>query len=65
MRFIHNDTLLFTAPINENNTAFLDGTADKNTESASYISTLPLSTLPSPTYSALNLGGMVGMVGIW
>ena len=42
MRFIHNDSLLFTAIINENNTAFLDGTTDKNTEPASYISTLPL-----------------------
>ena len=43
MRFIHNGTLLFTAPINENNAAFLDSsTTDENTESASYISTLPL-----------------------
>ena len=34
--------LLFTAPINENNAAFIDGTTDENTESASYILTLPL-----------------------
>ena len=42
MRFIRNDTLLFTALINENNAAFLDGTTDANSESASYISTLPV-----------------------
>ena len=36
--------LLFTAHpwINENNTTFIDGTTDKNTQSANYISTLPL-----------------------
>jgi hypothetical protein len=42
MRFTRNNTLLFTAQINENNAAFLDGTTDANSESASYISTLPL-----------------------
>ena len=42
MRFIRDNTKLFTAKINENNAAFLDGTTDANTESASYISTLPL-----------------------
>ena len=42
MRFIRDNTLLFNAPINENNAAFLDGTTDENTESASHISTLPL-----------------------
>ena len=42
MRFACNNTTLFTAQINENNAAFLDGTTDENTESASYISTLPL-----------------------
>jgi hypothetical protein len=34
--------LLFTAQINENNAAFLDGTTDKNSEAASFISTLPV-----------------------
>ena len=42
MRFTRNNTTLFTAQINENNAAFLDGATDANTESASYISTLPL-----------------------
>ena len=42
MRFTCNKTLLFTAQINENNAAFLDGTTDANSESASYISTLPV-----------------------
>ena len=42
MRFERNNTTLFTAQINENNAAFLDGTTDENTESASYISTLPV-----------------------
>jgi hypothetical protein len=42
MRFIRDATLLFTAQINENNAAFLDGTTDANSESASYISTLPV-----------------------
>ena len=42
MRFTRNNTLLFTAQINENNAAFLDGTTDANSESASYISTLPV-----------------------
>ena len=37
--------MLFSAQINENNTAFLDGTTDTNSESASYISTLPLDIL--------------------
>jgi hypothetical protein len=39
---MRDNTLLFTAQINENNAAFLDGTTDANSESASYISTLPL-----------------------
>jgi hypothetical protein len=30
MRFIRDNTLLFTAQINENNAAFLDGTTDEN-----------------------------------
>ena len=38
MRFIRNNTMLFTAQINENNAAFLDGTTDANSESANYIS---------------------------
>ena len=42
MMFTRNNTLLFTAQINENNAAFLDGTTDANSESASYISTLPV-----------------------
>jgi hypothetical protein len=42
MTFTRDNTLLFTAQINENNAAFLDGTTDANSESASYISTLPL-----------------------
>ena len=42
MRFIRNNTMLFTAQINENNAAFLDVTTDANSESASYISTLPV-----------------------
>jgi hypothetical protein len=42
MRFLHNGTLLFTAQINENNAAFLDGTTDANIESAHLMSTLPL-----------------------
>jgi len=42
MKFTRDNTLLFTAKINENNAAFLDGATDENTESASYISTLPL-----------------------
>ena len=42
MRFTRNNTTLFTAQINENNAAFLDGATDANTEFASYISTLPL-----------------------
>ena len=42
MRFKQNNTLLFTAQINENNAAFLDGSTDANLESASFISTLPV-----------------------
>ena len=42
MRFIRHNTMLFTAQINENNAAFLDGTTDANSESANYISTLPV-----------------------
>ena len=42
MRFTRDDMLLFTAQINENNTAFQDGSTDANLESASYISTLPV-----------------------
>ena len=42
MQFIHNKTLLFTAKINENNAAFLDGTIDANLESTNLLSTLPL-----------------------
>ena len=45
MRFTRDNTLLFTAQINENNAAFLDGTTDADTESASYLSTLPLDIL--------------------
>ena len=37
-----NNTLLFTAQINKNNTAFLDGATDTNTESANFLSTLPV-----------------------
>ena len=42
MHFIRDRTLLFTAQINENNAAFLDGTTDANIESANLLSTLPL-----------------------
>jgi transposase InsO family protein len=42
MRFTRDNTLLFTAQINENNAAFLDGTTDANSENANYISTLPV-----------------------
>src|SRR6202789_1608872 len=42
MTFKRDNTLLFTAQINENNAAFLDGATDANSESASYISTLPI-----------------------
>jgi GAG-pre-integrase domain len=42
MRFLHNGTLLFTAQINKNNAAFLDGATDANLESAHLMSTLPL-----------------------
>jgi hypothetical protein len=42
MRFIHKGTLLFTAQINENNTAFIDGTTEANPETANFTSTLPL-----------------------
>ena len=42
MKFICNNTMLFTAKINENNAAFLDGHTDANSEYAGYISTLPL-----------------------
>jgi GAG-pre-integrase domain len=42
MRFLHNETLLFTAQINENNAAFLDGATDANLESAHLMSSLPL-----------------------
>jgi transposase InsO family protein len=42
MRFERDNTLLFTAQINENNAAFLDGATDENSESASFISTLPV-----------------------
>src|SRR5271168_2781560 len=42
MRFKREGTLLFTAQINENNAAFLDGATDANLESAHHISTLPL-----------------------
>ena len=41
MRFMYN-TLLFTAQINENNAAFLDGTTDANLEAAHSVLTLPL-----------------------
>ena len=42
MRFIRDGTLLFTAQINENNAAFLDGTTDKDSQHANFISTLPV-----------------------
>ena len=42
MRFRRNGTVLFTAQINENNAAFLDGATDANLESAHLMSTLPL-----------------------
>jgi transposase InsO family protein len=42
MRFICENTLLFTAQINENNAAFLDGTTEANPESVNFTSTLPL-----------------------
>ena len=42
IKFIRDDTLLFTAQINENNTAFLDGSTATNLEAANSISTLPL-----------------------
>ena len=42
MRFKHDNTLLFTTQINENNAAFLDGSTDANLESASFITTLPV-----------------------
>jgi hypothetical protein len=44
-QFLHNGTLLFTAQINENNAAFLDGATDANLESAHLMSTLPLDLL--------------------
>ena len=42
MRLMHNGTLLFTAQINENSTAFLDGTTEVNIEAANSIFTIPL-----------------------
>ena len=42
MKFVHNGTLLFTAQINENNAAFLDGSTDANLQNANFISTLPV-----------------------
>jgi GAG-pre-integrase domain len=42
MRFRHNGTVLFSAQINENNAAFLDGATNANLESAHLMSTLPL-----------------------
>src|SRR6202789_4522744 len=42
MRFKRDNTLLFTAQINENNAAFLDGTTDAISEYANFISTLPV-----------------------
>ena len=42
IKFRRNGTLLFTAQINENNAAFLDGTTDANPENANFISTLPV-----------------------
>ena len=42
MQFRCDGTVLFTAQINENNAAFLDGAADANLESAHLMSTLPL-----------------------
>ena len=40
MKFICNNTLPFTAPINENNAAFPDSATDEISQPASYISTL-------------------------
>ena len=45
MQFRRNGTVLFTAQINENNVAFLDGATDANLESAHLMSTLPLNIL--------------------
>ena len=45
MQFICDRTLLFTAQINGNNAAFLDGTTDANLESAHLMSTLPLNSI--------------------
>ena len=45
MKFTRDNTLLFTAQINENNAAFLDGTTDANLESAHLMSTLPLNSI--------------------
>jgi transposase InsO family protein len=42
MRFIHEGTLLFTAQINENNAAFLDGSTDEDSHTANFVSTLPV-----------------------
>jgi len=42
MRFLHNDSVLFTAQINSNNAAFLDGATNANSHSAHFISTLPV-----------------------
>ena len=42
IRFLCNNTLLFTAQINENNAAFLDSATEVNLEAANSVSTLPL-----------------------
>ena len=41
IRFPHNNKLLFTTQINENNTAFLDGSTKANLEAANSVSALP------------------------
>ena len=45
MRFMREGTSIFTAQINENNAAFLDGSTDNNSHTASFVSTLPVDIL--------------------
>ena len=42
MRFMHEGTSIFTAQINENNAAFLDGSTDDKSHTANFVSTLPV-----------------------
>ena len=42
MRFTREGTSIFTAQINENNAAFLDGSTDDNSHTANFVSTLPV-----------------------